>query len=725
MKPTAALPTVLLITMALLSPSNAAAVAGKWTPEQILELDPAWLRELGLELPARELWDPERGGLFEAAVQIDGCSSGFISSQGLLVTNHHCAFGLLQEHSSPERDLIAEGFLAVTVADELPGSTTRATVPHRFTDVTAEIEAAVPAGADDLARFEAIDRKKKELVAACEQQPFRRCKVASYDDGVRYVLIEALEFRDVRMVWAPPRAVGEYGGEVDNWSWPRHTGDFALLRVYAGSDNQPADRAAGNRPYRPRRHFAIAREGVRKGDFVMLAGYPSRTYRSFVAAEMAERAELYFPRRAVLYADWMAIMNAASGADPAVSILLADRLKTLANREKASHGQVQGIARGKLLEQKRASEEEALAWAAAQPEHQGAVAAYRELSERMEQLRASTWEREFLLEEIQRGPLDLSMAVRLARWAIEREKLDLERQEDYQERNREKLRRDQQRDQKRLHPPTERRLLEDLLGRLAALPEDQRVAAVEALLAGDRSPQAIARAAASLQAGTRVHDVEARLAMFEESREQLEKRNDPLLSFALALQTDLLAKERREHERDGAASRLRPVWRRAVQAFLAKPLDADANGTLRVTLAHVEGYRPRDGMWMEPRTRLAGVVEKHTGKEPFAVPKAVLEAAPRAAQSRWADEGLGDVPVCFLSTADTTGGNSGSPVINGRGELVGVNFDRVWENVANDFGYDPAVARNVSADVRYLLWLLEELGGERSGRILEELGVGR
>jgi hypothetical protein len=144
-----------------------------------------------------------------------------------------------------------------------------------------------------------------------------------------------------------------------------------------------------------------------------------------------------------------------------------------------------------------------------------------------------------------------------------------------------------------------------------------------------------------------------------------------------------------------------------------------------VTLAHVEGYRPRDGIRMEPHTRLAGVVEKHTGEEPFAAPKAVLEAAPRAPQSRWAAAELGDVPVCFLATADTTGGNSGSPVINGRGELVGVNFDRVWENVANDFGYNPEVARNVSADVRYLLWLLEELGGERSGRILEELGVGR
>src|SRR5262245_52621654 len=231
---------LVLVCLALAPGGRASAVEGKWTPEQILELDPKWLREQGLEIPPERLWSRDGAGLLDAAVRIDGCSAGFISPQGLLITNHHCAFGILQQHSTPERDLITRGFLARTAAEELPGAGTHAAIPHRTTDVTAEVEAAVPAGADDLARFRAIERKQKELVAACEKAAHRRCEVAAFDGGLRYVLVENLELPDVRLVYAPPRAVGEYGGEIDNWSWPRHTGDFALLRVYAGPDGEPA-----------------------------------------------------------------------------------------------------------------------------------------------------------------------------------------------------------------------------------------------------------------------------------------------------------------------------------------------------------------------------------------------------------------------------------------------------------------------------------------------------
>lgn len=712
------------MTLPAFLPQPSSAVAGKWTPDQLLEHDLAWLRELGLELPLQELWNAEEGGgLLAAVVMLNGCSSGFISPEGLLITNHHCAFSILQEHSTPERDLIQHGFLAKSHGEELRGTGALATVPHRFLDVTAEIEAAIPAGADDLSRFKAIDRKKKELVARCEEQPFRRCKVATYDDGVRYVLSEALEFRDVRLVYAPPRAVGEYGGEVDNWMWPRHTGDFTLLRVYAGDDNQPSEHRAENPPYRPRHPLRVARRSLRTGDFVMVAGYPGRTYRSFVAAEMAERAELYFPRRAELYRHWIDLMQSASAADAEARILLAGRVKTLLNREKNSRGQVTGLARGKLLEKKHAEERKVLQWAAERPTHQDAVDAYRELSALAEKQRRETWEQDFLLDEAERGALDLSLALRLTRWALERAKPDLERHEDYQERRRGDLLQSQERDQKRLHPPTERLLLEDQVARLAALPEAQRVPAVEKLLAGDRSPQKVRATVETLLATTKIHDLEARQAMFEESVEELAARGDALLDFALQLNRDILAREERDERHHGASSRLRPLWRRTLQAHLGRPLDPDANGTLRVSLAHVRGYHPRDAVFMEPLTRLSGMVEKHTGEYPFNVPPAILQAASTASASRWSDPQLGDVPVAFLATGDTTGGSSGSPVLNGRGELVGVNFDRVWENIANDFGYNPEIARNVSVDIRFALWMLEEIAGPESRSLLNELGL--
>ncbi len=200
----------------LLVVSAAYAVGGKWTPEQLLDHDPEWLEELGLEIPARDLWSPGEGGLLEAVVQVRGCSSGFVSPQGLLITNHHCVFGILQHHSTADNDIIASGYLAERAADELPGPAVRASIPSRFSDVSDVIRAAVPEGADDLERFEAIEAKKKALVASCEEPENRRCKVAVYDDGVRYTLIEATEYPDVRLVYAPPRAVGEYGGDIDN-----------------------------------------------------------------------------------------------------------------------------------------------------------------------------------------------------------------------------------------------------------------------------------------------------------------------------------------------------------------------------------------------------------------------------------------------------------------------------------------------------------------------------
>ena len=709
---------------ALVPGGGAHAVEGKWTPQQILEHDPKWLAELGLEIPPEKLWSKEGAGLLDAAVNVGGCSAGFVSAEGLLITNHHCAFSILQQHSTPERDLITNGFLAASRAEELSGAGVRATIPHRTTDVTAAVEAAVPAGADDLARFHAIERTTKEMVAACERTESRRCQVAAFDGGVSYQLVEMIEYPDVRLVWAPPLGVGEYGGEVDNWSWPRHTGDVALLRVYAAADGRPAPAGQGTVPYRPRHWFPVSAKGVAPGQFVMLAGYPGATVRSLTAAEMRERADLFHPRRAELYRAWIDLMEKASATGEEARIALADRMKSLANREKNSRGQVAGIRRGRILEKKEAAEREVLAWAGSQPERRATLEAVEARTElgRLVETKRRTWDRDFLLEHAKQGPKSLELALTVVRWAAERAKPDLEREPEYMERNRERLTDRLRRDQKRLHGPTEEALLADLAARAAALPEGARIEAFAPLVAG--GADGLRARVAELHARTKVTDLDERTKMLGETVSELRDRRDPLLDLAFALDRELLAHKEREDREKGTISRLRPAWQRAVIAHAGKPVAPDANGTLRVTLAHVQGYGPRDGMWMEPQTTVAGVVEKHTGEAPFDAPDALLAAAPRAPESRFADPKLGDVPVGFLADADTTGGNSGSPVVDGRGQLVGVNFDRVWENVANDFGFNPEVARNVSVDVRYLLWLLEALCGEAARPLFLELGVG-
>lgn len=712
----------IIALLCALAAGEAFAVEGKWTPQQILELDPQELRKLGLEIPPGKLWSREGAGLLAAAVKVGtGCSGGFISAEGLIITNHHCAFDILQQHSTPERNLIENGFLARTRGEELVGKGTRITIPHRSTDVTAEIEAAVPAGADDLARYQAIERKKKELVAACEQQPNRRCQVEAFDGGVSYLLIEGIEYPDARLVFAPPRTVGEYGGEVDNWSWPRHTGDFALLRVWVGPQGEPTPEGKGTEAYRPPHFFPVAKQGVEPGSFVLVAGYPGLTYRSLTAAEMRERAEHWFPRRAALYRDWMDLLEASSERSEA-RIALADRLKSLANREKNSRGQVAGLRRGKILEKKDASEKEVLAWAAGRPEQAEAVAAQKELAQMVEGV-LQTWDRDFLIDQTKSGPKPLELALTLVRWSGQKVKPDLEREPEYMERERERQRERLKRDQKRMHLPTEEALLADLLFRYAALPEESRVKAVDDLLGGVRTPDAVRAKAADLIARTKVTDAAERDRMFDESAQVLAARHDPLLDLAFSLDRELEERKEREDRTKGTIARLRPQWQKAVIAHAGRPVAPDGNGTLRVSLAHVQGYVPRDAVTLAPQTTVAGIVQKDTGEDPFAAPKAVLAAAPTAPASRWADPKLHDVPVAFLADADTTGGSSGSPVVNSRGELVGVNFDRVWENVASDFGYNPVVARNVSVDVRYLLWLLETLHGEAAQGLLKEMGA--
>jgi Peptidase S46 len=732
--------------------ASAAGVEGKWTPDQVLELDPAWLRSLGLQIQPEQLWSTQQGaGLLEAAVKINGCSASFISAQGLMITNHHCAFSILQQHSTPERDLITGGFLAARHQDELPGSNVRATLPHTTTDVSQLVEAAAAAaGADDLARYRAIDRKKKDLVAECERQKNRRCEVAAFDGGVRYVLSESIEYPDVRLVYAPPRAVGDFGGEIDNWSWPRHSGDFALLRVYAAPDGAPAPYAQANRPLAPAHFFPVAAQGAAPGDFVMVPGYPGVTFRSLTAAEVRERAVRFYPHLSQVTRTWLDLEEAAARTNATARIALADRIKSLSNTEKNSRGQIDGLRRGNILAKKEAAERVVLDWAAARPQDplaSAGAAAHGELT-RLVELRNATWDRNFLLNVLRSGPKPLDLAITVVRHARETLKPDLEREAAFMDRNRDRFEEGLRRDQSRIYPPVEAQLLADLLARFAAMPEPARVPAVEAVLAGlppaattattaateidgtaAGSPPprfdavALQARAAQLIAGSRVGDLAERMKMLVETEPQLLARHDPLLDLAAGLATATQQDEEEDHRFGGAVSRLRPAWRKAVAAQAGKPLAPDANGTLRVSFAHVQGYSPRDGVWMTPQTRLAGMVEKSTGEEPFDTPPAILTAAAQGPSSPWADPALHDVPVCFLADADTTGGNSGSPVLNGRGQLVGVNFDRVWENVANDFGFNPDVARNISVDIRYLLWMLTATHGDAAQPLLDEMGV--
>ncbi|WP_342380894.1 S46 family peptidase [Myxococcus stipitatus] len=717
-------------TLLLLSLVAAPALAGegKWTPQQVLELDPAWLRAQGLQVPPKKLWDPQRGtGLLAGAVNVGGCTGAFISSTGLIITNHHCAYGLIQEHSSPERDLLTTGFLASERKDELPGKGARVQVPRSFTDVTAQVLAAVPEGADDAARFKAIERKQKELVAECEKRPATRCQVATFDGGVNYTLVDSVELLDTRLVYAPPRGVGEYGGEEDNWMWPRHTGDFAIIRAYTAPDGSSAPFNEKNIPHKAEFFFPLATEGVKPGDFVMVLGYPGRTYRALLAEEMAERQSRVYPRMRDVYGEAIRILEEEGEKDAAGKIAVASVLKGLHNGYKNAGGQLAGLKRGNIVEKQRQSEAEVAAWIAKKSANAKGAATWTSAVKAREELlaaqqaNAKVFEREFLLgaaPRLARGP---AAAVTLARLAAERAKPDMERRPEYMEREHARIKDRLEREQKNLFVPAEKRLLTAFVRRAQALGADERITAVDKHFGKAFVEKDVAAKVDAMYAGTQVLTLAERMKMVTETTAQLQARKDPMLAFGLDLAREMEEMDEAVDRRQGMALRLRPEWRKAVLAHAGKPVAPDANSTLRVTFAKVQGYAPRDGAVYTPQTTLAGMMAKNTGEDPFDVPERVAKVAEAKRYGAWLDRKLKDVPVNFLSDADTTGGNSGSPTVNGKGQLVGVNFDRVWENVANDFGYNPEVARNVNVDVRYVLWMLDQV--ENADVLLKELGV--
>ncbi len=702
-----------IVAGATLQPRAATADEGQWLPRQVAELHTTKnLQALGLQLRPDEVWNPADGGMMGAIVNLSGCSAGFVSADGLVATNHHCAYGAIQAASSVEHDYLTDGFIAGSRADEIVAKDKRVQIVQSVTDVTEKIHAVVAAERDPVARARAVDKLRKELVAECEKavDPStgapQRCRVADFFAGSEVQLIASIELRDVRLVYAPPSAVGEFGGEVDNWMWPRHTGDFSLLRAYVGPDGKPADHAAENVPYQPKRWLPLGAEGVGPGDFVAVLGFPGKTQRYQPAAEVARQIDQVFPARVDYFGELIGILEAAGARDPRAKIAGAAKLKSLANVHKNAKGMIEGLARNGTLARREREDAELVQWA----EGQGDAAA-KDILARMNAIAAARragFQRDFLVESIGRGANSLALAAEIVRHARETAKPDLERANDYMDRNAKELWSTQERRLRDYVREVDEELLRAYVRRLSALPPELRVGNFDEGEVASRLKR------------SKIGDPAFVKALWEADAATIEREKDPMIAWARELVVAIEALEERNLAHEGEWLEIGPRYFAMLEQARGGPLYPDANGTLRFSYAKVRGYSPRDGLQATPQTTVAGLVAKHTGVAPFIVPEALRAAAPQAGASRFADPVLGDVPVAFLSDADTTGGNSGSPVVDGRGRWIGLNFDRVWENVAGDFGYSTERSRNVVVDVRYLLWVLEV---SKADALLAELGA--
>jgi Peptidase S46 len=681
----------------------ASADEGMWMPQQVPQITTR-LKQLGVKMDPNKLSDLT-GDPLGAVISLGGCTASFVSADGLIVTNHHCAFASIQANSTAQRDLITNGFLARTRDEELPAAPgSKVWVTTKIEDVTNRVSGNLAAKLTDAEREKTLQRREKDLIAECEKPGGVRCSVQSFFEGSQYLRTTQLELSEVKLVYAPARAVGEFGGEVDNFEWPRHTGDWSFYRAYQNGQ-----------PYHPQHWLKLSTGGVSEGDLVIVAGYPGRTFRYKTADEVRNYQEFVYPTSIRYYTDVIRILEDQSKTSKDVDIRNTARVKGYSNSLKNYTSVNEGFKKDRILESRLAREE------------QMRKTDSKTLDEiaRLNADHFRTRERDALLVWLvgtQRsggGSNLLTQAVRITRVARERTKPDIDRVPGYQQRDLDTLRNGSDRAQRTFDPATDRALLRYFLAEASKLPQSERIDAIDRAVA---TAGGIDPLLDQLFNNTKTGDPTERAKMYGETTQQLDARNDAMLKFAASLMPLIESNEQRDLAYDGAMSRLRPAYFDGLRKVSGGDLYPDANGSLRLTFGKVEGYTVRDATFFTPQTTLSGVVQKETGKEPFASPKPLLAAAhDRAKTEPWFDPDLHDVPVNFLSTCDTTGGNSGSPTLNANGELVGLLFDGNYESIDADFLFTPAITRSIHVDTNYMLWVMDAVDGAQN--LMKELGV--
>lgn len=703
---------------------RALAGEGMWIPILLEKYNIDEMQSKGFQLTAEDIFSLNQSSRKDAVMVFGGgCTGSMISAEGLLITNHHCGYSVIQSHSSVTNDYLKDGFWAYSKEEELVNPNLQVRFLKRMEDVTARVLHGV---SDDMARSHRanlIRRNMDKIVTEATEGTHYTASVESFYHGNQYFLFVNEVFRDVRLVGAPPSSIGKYGGDTDNWMWPRHSGDFALFRVYADINNQPADYSPGNVPYQPAWHFPISTAGVKEGDFTMVFGYPGSTSQYVPSFHLQMLTETVYPALIDLRTAKLNIMNHYMDNDALVRIQYASKNASLSNAWKRWKGEIRGLGILDAVAVKQMFEADFTQWVHAHPErynrYGNIIDTYRDTYESYIDYRLA---RDFMMELIGRRGLETirfagSFEKLFSMYGTEnftKEQIDAER---------DKLEIEINNHFKDFSLSIDREITPAAMHKYRkSVPQQFHgniFKDIDAKYKGD------VNAFMTNLFSTTIFTDESIVRQFNSSmskRQLRQVQNDPALAFFRQLRdvyyNDILPGFNRLNQRLDSLNRL---YMQGIMAFdSTRVFYPDANFTLRVAYGRVGGYLARDAVQYQYQTTLDGIFEKFASGNPdYAIPQRLQELYHQQDYGNYAVNGT--LPVCFVATNHTTGGNSGSPVLNGRGELIGVNFDRAWEGVMSDLMFNPEQCRNISVDIRYALFIIDKFAG--ASYLLEELNL--
>ncbi|MEM1323455.1 MAG: S46 family peptidase [Bacteroidota bacterium] len=692
---------------------------GMWLPLLLKAMNEKEMQSMGMKMTAEDIYSVNQGSLKDAIVHFGGfCTSELISAEGLLLTNHHCGYSAIQSHTTLENNYLKNGFWAPSKAAELPNPSLSATFIVRIEDITETILKGVTDDMPSKERQSTIDKNIDALEAATDIKEYEDIIIRPFFKGNQYFMFITMTYNDVRLVGAPPDAIGKFGADTDNWVWPRHTGDFSLFRIYAGPDNLPADYSEDNVPFKPKHFLPISLDGVETGDFTLVFGFPGRTNQYLPSDAMAMTVDVLNPARIGIRDKALEVIDAAMRADEQVRIQYASKQARIANAWKKWQGENLGIETTGGLDRKHRFEEEFMKRVNNNPEWKqkyGKLLA--DFKARYTQLTPYAKANAYYGETIGFN-IELMRSARLGDRLIKAYENNGEEgynnfkgrlmpyysnfYKDYSAEVDQKvfaalMEHYAQNTATQYHPEILKTQLEKV---------DKRF---------DRHAEIIYKNSAFANA----ERIQALLAL--PPAEAIAKiKDDPAYQTWKGFQEMYAAQisDKYNELQDQISDLQRHYMKAIMTVFPERRFFPDANSTLRVTYGKVNGYQPRDAVSYQPKTYLSGVIEKYKpGDYEFDVPEKLRQLEQSKDYGPYGEEG--QMPVCFIGTNHTTGGNSGSPAIDAHGNLIGLNFDRAWEGTMSDINYDASICRNIMVDIRYVLFIIDKYAD--AGHLIEEM----